>query len=158
MATEDLGKTVVLSEELVLRSVRDDRQFFACLPDGSGLRLSQSAFNDRAKQPSVDRLALCTAGPESCLKTASDGLVAVCAGDIRALQTIQTLDHKQRPVATHAVDVIHDPLEDNYAHALVCSAPAIESEGAFRKLKEALCRLAERRGWVCLPESMRSPG
>lgn len=154
MPNDALAITLVLDEEIFFRVVADDQQLFAI--DGSGnLRLSGSVFNDRLREPSIDRAAMLQGGAEAARKSASDGVVCLIACEVRAVKTVVTLDQKQKPVHHHDVDVVHDPVEGNAAHAVVRTAPALVSDSAFRRLKEALCLLASSRGWAHLPASVR---
>lgn len=153
MEAEKPQITTVLDEEMVLRSVRNDPLCFSVDAAGQLARLSHSAFNDRSKEPSVDRLNLLAHGPTATKKGPTDGVVSLLVADVRKISSVVSFDEKQRPVAQHAVDVVHDPLAENYAHALVRTAPAVQGDGAFRKLKEALCRIALQsgQGWVVQP-------
>lgn len=156
MPTEAPATTLVLDEETVFRAVLDQPQFFTV--DASGnLRLSGSAFNDRRKEPSVDRASMIHGGADTCRKSESDGVVGLVSFEVRAIKTVVTLDQKERPVHEHQVDVVHNPVCGNAAHAVVRTAPALVSDNAFRKLKEALCLLASRSGWAYQPASRRLP-
>jgi hypothetical protein len=61
----------------------------------------------------------------------------------------------------HIVDAIHRPIEEgnangeppNDAHAQIESHPDL-GDARFKKLKEALVRIAERRGWLIAPSSL----
>jgi hypothetical protein len=55
----------------------------------------------------------------------------------------------------HSVDVVHFPEQGNYSHSLVKTAPAVASDGAFKRLKEALARIAQSRDWAYRPHSLR---
>lgn len=155
MGIEVPASTPVLNEEDLYRSIRDEPQLFGCDSRGALTRLSASAFNDRAKQPSVDRAAMRVGGASESRKAQSDGVVTVVAADVRAIRGVATMDAKGNVVQLHEVDLLHDPEPDNHSHALVITAPHVASDGAFKRLKEALCRIAERRGWAFRPHSMR---
>ena len=146
------GMTVVLDDEHVLRSIPDDPQLFDCDGAGSLVRLSNSAFNDRNMRPSVDRACMhCKAGDARRLPAA--GVVSLHVARVRTVRGIVTNDSKGMQKHTHDVDVLHDPIEGNAAHALVVTAPGICSTNTFRRLKEALCLLAQAGGWVVRPGS-----
>ena len=155
MALEVPAKSLVLNEEDLFRSIRDEAQHFGCDSRGALTRLSVSAFNDREKRPSVDRACMRHGGASESRKSPTDGVVVVVAAEIRAIRGVTTLDRKGNVAQHHDVDVLHDPEPDNHSHALVLAAPHVASESAFKRLKEALCRIAERRGWAFRPESMR---
>lgn len=155
MATEDREVTQVLGDELLFRSVRDGEQFHVCDPEGRLIALRSSAFNDPARTPSVDRASLRAGGPPASRRNEGDGVVSVAACEVRAIDSVVTNDAKGEVVCAHAVDVRHDPVEANYSHALVEAAPQLNSDSAWKRLKEALCRIAQARGWVCLPQSLR---
>ncbi len=154
MVTDAPAITLVLKEELVFRAVADNPQLWGTDQAG-GLRLSGSAFNDRNKEPSVDRESLLALGAAQSRKSESDGVACLLTGEVRAIRTVVTLDAKQQPVREHIVDVVHVPVTDNAAHAVVRTDPLVSNDGAFRRLKEALCLLANTRGWAYLPASKR---
>ena len=156
MPIEAPTTTFVLDEEAVFRAVADNPQLFAVDESGS-LRLSGSAFNDPRREPSVDRSSLKHGGAGASRRSESDGVICLVSGEVRAVKTVVTLDQKQRPLHAHQIDVVHDPVEGNAAHAVVRTAPTLASDGAFRRLKEALCLLANRRGWAFPPASRRPP-
>ena len=156
MPIEAPTTTLVLDEEAVFRAVADGPQLFAVDSSGS-LRLSGSAFNERRREPSVDRASMMQGGAGASRKSESDGVICLIAGEVRAVKTVVTLDQKQRPIHPHQVDVVHDPVDGNAAHAVVRTAPALASDSAFRRLKEALCLLANKRGWAYPPASRRPP-
>jgi hypothetical protein len=155
MATEAPATTPVLDDETLYRSVRDDRLNFVCDGQGSLTRLSTTAFNDRGKEPSVDRATLRPSGPPSSRRSESDGVVSLVTLDVRAIRAVVTYDNKGKVVQSHDVDVHHAPEDDNYSHALVKTAPHAAADNTFKRLKEALCRLAEARGWAFPPSSWR---
>lgn len=155
MAIDVPATSPVLNEEGLYRSIRDEVQHFGCDARGALTRLSHSAFNDRGKQPSVDRARMRPGGASESRKSPSDGVVTVAAAEVRAIRTVATLDRKGNVAQQHEVNVVHDPEPNNHSHALVVTAPHAASDGAFKRLKEALCRIAERKGWAFRPESMR---
>lgn len=146
-ATE--GKSIVGDDEIVLRAVRNESGEYT-IRDGT-LRVSSSAFNDRERKPSVDREAV-RGSPELARKSATDGVISLITGDVRSIN-VTTNDAKGRPVHEHSVDVTHNPLANNLSHCLIICVPALQNDTIFRKLKEALARLAEQRGWRVPPAS-----
>lgn len=156
MATEpqQLPVTHVEDVEVVLRSVKDDPTHFVCDAAGRLLRLCHSAFNDPERQPSVDRASLQAGGAQAARRSPNDGVVSLVALDIRSAG-VHTLNSKGKVIQEHGVDVRHNPLTTNYSHALVVTDPAIASDGAFKRLKEALCLLAGPRGFAYPPASRR---
>jgi hypothetical protein len=155
MATEAPAVSPVLDDETLFRVVRDEPMHFGCDGKGALTRLSHSAFNDPDMQPSVDRAVHRIGGAAESRKSASDGVVALVAVEVRSIKTLVSLDAKGRPAQSHWVDVVHAPEVENYSHALVRTAPQIASGGAFKRLKEALCFLAAAKGWAYPPESAR---
>jgi CheY-like chemotaxis protein len=73
--------------------------------------------------------------------------------EARSGVSVSTLNKDEKVEMEHAVDVLHRPLNENYAHAQIECAPHVVSDGAWKRLKEALCRIAEQRGWACRPAS-----
>lgn len=144
--------TEVAADELLLRSVPDNPDCFMCGDTGELLKVRTSAFNDRERKPSVDRQDLRQGAPQSSRKAPSAGVVALIAGEVRGI-SVATLDKDEQVQMVHAVDVLHRPLDENYAHAQIECAPHVVSEGAWKRLKEALCRIAQQHGWACRPAS-----
>lgn len=154
MESEGTKVTYVEDVEIVFRSVLDHPSMFTMDSDGRP-RFSSSAFNDRERKPSVDRAKLTDGQASSSCQMPESGVVSLIVARTRAIQTVKTLDSKQCVVFNHEVDVVHVPLDENYAHAEVHSSPALQNDGVFKRLKEALCRLAEAQGWAHLPGSQR---
>lgn len=155
MPNEASPTTPVLDEEDLFRSVRDDPQCFGWDANRKALRLSHSSFNDPDKQPSVDRAGLQSSGPQATRFTETDGVVVMTASQVRAVRGLKTCDAKGKALHDHDVDVHHAPEEHNYSHALIKTVPQAVSDGTFKRLKEALCRIAEGRGWAYPPSSLR---
>lgn len=156
MATEAEKVTLVSHEELIYRAVRDTPDHHGCDEQGKLLRLGTSAFNDPEKKPSVDRATLQAGGPASSRKVSSDGVVTLRAAEVRGVSSAVTNNSKGKALHVHAVDVMHVPEPTNYSHAQIESEPSIASDGAWKKLKEALCGIAMVRGWSARPQSSRS--
>jgi hypothetical protein len=144
------------SEDLIRRIPADSN----CYDSSDGtLRFSSTAFNDRDHMPSVDRRKL-KASLNDCKNHPTDGLLLLIANEVRAIKLPQT-DQKGKPTSdTHKIDVMHRPIDAdnawglpaNEAHSQVESTPIL-SESRFKKLKEALARIAEKRGWLASPVS-----
>lgn len=138
----------VEDRELLFRSVAPDSVSW----QGKNWRLSSQAFNDRQMQPSVDRRQLCGT-PEATKQGVGDGVVQLRAGEIRKSVRVScesgvSVDQARK---FYSVDVTARPLPDNAAHAQIEADPEISSKGHFRRIKEALCRLAEQHNWAALP-------
>jgi hypothetical protein len=143
----------VEDEEILYRSVAKD-----CfhLVDGK-LKLTSTAFNDPAQQPSVDRAKLCGFNPAHVKKKPTDGVVSLDAISIRQIaDVIQNDKHGQSKFA-HEIDVISDPIKDhpnepdNPAHALIITHPDLANDKVFKKLKKSLARVASQGGWLIEP-------
>jgi len=124
----------VHDEEGLYRNVRNDPHNFA--GEGADWRVSQAAFGDRSRQPSVDRAWLRDYEPRNSQHDPADCVVCLVAQDVRTV----------RDVAPREVDVVPDPvldhhiLPDNPAHALVVTDPALDNNSQFRRLKRALAK------------------
>lgn len=157
MATENSKAiTPVLDEELLYRSVADTDDHHGCDPKGNLLWVGNSAFNDPDQKPSVDRASLRDGGPQSTRFAPEHGVVTIGTGEVRGISTVIPYTAKGDPLPAHVVDVVHTPEDQNYSHALVETVPYAASRGAFKKLKEALSRLATARGWAYPPASRRN--
>lgn len=147
--------TIVQNTEELYRSIKSHSKAYTQV-DGQTV-FSSSAFDDRMLMPSVDRSALILK-PEYSKKSPSDGIAKLITIDVRNSCKIVIDPNAKGPLAEYAVDVIHrpilddpDPTEDNLAHCQIECAPAISSNSRFKKLKEALARLATRHGFVIAP-------
>lgn len=154
MGSDEAKITYVEDVEVVFRSVPDEPTMFK-VETGGRPRFSSSAFNDRDRRPSVDRASLTDGQPASSCQSPQSGVVSIIVARARAIQTVKTLDSKQCLVFTHDVDVVHVPLSENYAHAEIQTSPALVNDSVFKRLKEALCRLADVQGWEYPPASQR---
>lgn len=157
-----------------LGRVDDDEKLFRRIPklDPAGVALysvvsgkvkfSSSAFNDRSMQPSVDREGLRSGSAEGIRRSVDDGVATLRARAVRTLRPpIQSQPPKQpgqpKPaLVTHATDVVARPLKLNCAHAEVHTDPAV-TKAAFKRLKEALVRIAESSGWHVAPGTALPP-
>lgn len=146
--------TKVEDSENAYRSIRVNRREYARV--GGVVRFSASAFDDRAKKPSVDRSSMRNK-PEDARKSPTDGVTQIGVKEIRSSCKIPIVDEKGKQTGAHAVDVVHRPIcksdtePENHAHCQVECAPQIESGARFKKLKEALAVLANRHGFVVQP-------
>lgn len=145
---------MVANHELLFRAVSDADEHHR-IDENGFLLLGQSAFNDRERTPSVDRAELQGGGPQATRREDADGVVILQAAEIRSICTVATCDAHQNILRQHNVDVRHVPVLNNYSHGQVEAAPHVTSGGAWKKLKEALCRVAMKRGWAFKPASLR---
>lgn len=146
--------------------VQDDEQLYrrvlSSVPllysmDGGQIRFSSTAFNDRSKQPSVDRARLQNFDPQRSRIAKTDGIVELNAADIRAIGPIFHQNDSGR--SSHAVDVVPDPIigdvtlaiNQNLAHALIITHPPLTGTSAFKRFKESLAKLATEAGWCVEP-------
>ena len=140
--------------ELLYRAVRDTA-FEYSISEGV-LRVSLSAFNDRERRPSVDRSSLRFV-PRDARVSSTDGVVSLETRDVRDLA--QQLRFGAAGELAYGVDAIHRPIDasetipdGNAAHCQIECEPEITSSH-YKRLKEALARLASARGWVVVPSS-----
>ena len=147
----------VENAEILYRRVPNQQPEFYSVADG-GLQLSASAFNDPAKQPSVDRARKCNSNPAHTKKNLTDGVVSLDALSVRQIADIIQKDDHGQPKLTYKIDIIPDPIKDhpslpdNPAHALIVSCPDFaEDKKSWKKLKECLALLAFRGGWLIEP-------
>lgn len=145
--------THVEGKETVFRSVTDGPTYFS-MDDGT-LRLSHSAFNDPMWQPSVDRQCM-RSDPELSRRHEDAGVVQLNVEAVRQID-VWTNTKKGAPDFKHTVDVRHEPEVENHAHATVQADPQAVNN-AFKRVKEALCRIADEHGWIALPKSRRASG
>lgn len=144
----------VEDEELLYRRVKNDPQFFSV--SNGVLRLSSCAFNDPGmsgpnRRPSVDRATLLDFDASRAKTVDTQGVVGLVTADVRAIGAIEKKDAAGQVTEIHKVDVVPDPIEGNPAHALVIVAPDFTANRSFDRLKDALCRIAERGGWLVEP-------
>jgi hypothetical protein len=120
-------------------------------------RISSTAFNDRGFQPSVD-LARLRNSPEETKEEPTDGVLEFHAFEIRAIRDIK-VDAAAKPPTFYVVDVQHRPVAANEAmgivanpaHSQIEAAPHPNADTRFKKVKEALALIANRRGWLIAP-------
>lgn len=93
--------------------------------------------------------------PKDTRKTSSDGVTSLLASQARTSCVIPITDAKGKPTGrNYGVDVIHRPLDApqrNDAHCQIECDPHIANASRFKKLKEALARIATANGFVVAP-------
>lgn len=157
--------TTVAHDEWLYRRIRSDMQEYAIVE--GAVRFSANAFNDREFKPSVDRSTL-RANPADMKLDPSDGIAKCLAESIRnrcdipidgaAFDKVRERPHEQAALERYAVDVLHRPIlrteneAENLAHCQIETAPVVRSATRFKKLKEALARIADEHGFVVEPE------
>ena len=133
--------------ETLYRRVPNVNSHFG-FPEGK-LRFSSSAFNDAGFKPSVDRAAL-RKSPHESKKNLDDGIVELATNTIRAIKSVESES------ISHYIDVHYRPVVEvptNIAHSQIEPAPEIVGKNIFKKLKDALARLADEAGWLIEPNS-----
>lgn len=149
---------VIDNTEALFRVVRNSPGVeYRTLADGTVVVCS-SAFNDKARQPSVDREKLRN-DPRDCAFNPDDGIIKLIAQEVREIDSVKIGPDGE---LTYDIDVIHRPLEQtetlpaNPAHAQVEYTPGEMSGSKFKKLKEALAYIANRHAWVIKPNNHQS--
>lgn len=145
----------VQDDEELYRSVRgklEDKEY--SIQKGK-LIIEPAAFQDRYKQPSVDRAKLRGYNPALSQKSETDGIVSIRVGEVRAIGTVKTRISNGN-VDDHAVDVIPDSTYENPAHAKIIVKPEFwgsksKQRNAFKLLRIALAKLATKNGWIIEP-------
>lgn len=124
----------VEDEEGLYRHVRNDPRIVT--GEGTNWRVSQAAFGDRSRKPSVDRAWLRDYEPRNSQHDSTDCVVCLVTGEVRTI--IET--------SPRSVDVVPDPVEgheslpDNPAHALVVPNKPFDNDSQFKRLKKALAK------------------
>jgi hypothetical protein len=119
---------------------------------------SSTAFDDRLFKPSVDRSQIRT-DPVGAKKSISDGVTKVTAAEVRGTCRIPIIKDGKETGQFHIADAYHRPIKDrppepdNPAHCQIECAPSVANKSRFRRLKEALARLATTHGFVVPPSS-----
>jgi hypothetical protein len=122
------------------------------------VQISSQAFADRSYKISVDRAKLCNFDPVYTQKQEECAVVSLVTRDVRKIDTVIERDKKGRDIIKHSIDVIPDKMEENQAHALIVPNPEYRNpnpRSLFRKLLEALARLANDREWEIPPWEFR---
>lgn len=149
--------------------VSDDELLYRCIffesnchqRQGSIVKISSQAFNDRNMTPSVDRAYLCNHNPAYTQKNEKDGVISLITHDVRMIDRVVQNDSKGNPIFTYKIDVYprpiinHPELLDNLAHAQIEPTPHYKNKSIFRKLLERLAFLANQREWEIKPYDLR---
>lgn len=150
-----MDPTPVNDDEWLYRSVRANSAEYKRTPEG--LKVSRSAFSARDNAPSVDRSSLRN-NPADTRLNASDGIVRLLTRRVREIGNIRTNPNDINSDRTYAVDAVHRPLSvangderDNDAHCQIECTPDIAMDNHFKRLREALARIADEQGWVVPP-------
>lgn len=145
----------VADQEWLYRSIRPGSTEYRVT--GDGLKISPSAFDDRHHRPSVDRSALRIRPIEARLG-AGDGVTRILTGDVRRIGNIRVDPNDPTSARYYSVDVVYRPtsiaqgdFRDNPAHCRIEANPHAERPNHYRKIREALARLATEQGWVVVP-------
>lgn len=148
---------------MIEERVGDDEKLFRRIPcemgyytlkDGA-VHLSSSAFSDRLKQTSVDRSCLCHGDPSHTQEDPRDGVAILVASEVREISA------KGKAFAggevKYVIDVVPDPdyRNGNLAHAIIVPTPSYETPSVYKRVTQALARLAERRQWAIQPADLR---
>lgn len=120
--------------EILYRSVRLSDGGYR-YEDGKYI-ISSTAFNDRRKQPSVDRAILKSNDAEKSRRSATDCVVSLKASDIRN-------EKIERGEDQYILDIKPDPEPHNKSHAIIVPSPDYKNDKAFRKVRESLARMAK---------------
>lgn len=143
---------MVSPDEQLYRSVKNDPQLFGVA--NGVVRFSASCFNDRAAKVSVDR-ALLRLNAEEAKLSPTDGIIRLLTKDIHDIGPIPDPNGGQGYlIEVHARPIPPDNPDghpENPAHAQIEANPDFPNSSRFRKLKEALARLADRGGWFIDP-------
>ena len=139
-----LGATPVRDDEELYRSVPYDKEYYKV--EAGGIRISSQAFMDERLEPSVDRATVCGGDPRWSQEDDRDGVLLLVTREVRSISTS----------IPYTIDVIPKPLEENEAHATITPTPSYASKSVFRKVREALAFLATNRGWLIVPERLRT--
>jgi len=150
----------VADDEQLFRRVRESVAGQTCYRvDGNRVIFSQAAFNDPKNEPSFDRERL-RSDPQMTRLSVQDGVVTLRAELIRRIGPIKRLTEKGKQARDEAgkpivygVNPISDPRFGDCAHALVVMTPDTAGAGVFKRLKDALARLATEAGWTIAPQA-----
>lgn len=152
-----MTENYVSDEEELYRSVRGDLDLDEYRYDESTgeLVITDRAFRDKGKEPSVDRATLRDFDPNKSRIGEGDGIVSLIARDVRQIGDVKS--KKEDNEIKHAVDIKPDPIESNDAHALITVQPEFfgsenKQKKSFKLLRKALARLATENGWTLAPE------
>ncbi len=147
--------TRVDDSEDVYRAIRSGSDEYVYI--GGKIEFSSVAFADRNFAPSVDRSSMCIL-PRYAKKNATDGVAKLGVRQVRSICDIPVApDPKGNGEQKFAVDVVHAPIQnhvtdpDNLAHCQVECDPTIGNNSRFKRLREALARIATQHGFVVAP-------
>lgn len=90
--------------------------------------------------------------PSRTQQAPGNAVLQLIAAEVRAIGDVEQRDHQGRILRRHVLDVEPVPLADNPAHAEIYAMPDIESKGTYRRMLEALARIAE---WAIPPVETR---
>jgi len=125
----------VCDSELLYRGVPNQPGIHYLPISGGGYRVSRAAFEDRRRQPSVDRAKLRDYDPEKSKKGPDYLVVSLTAGGVRRIEGF-----------SRTIDVMPDPNPpedpDNPAHALIMVDRPFDSNKQFDRFKKALAIVA----------------
>jgi hypothetical protein len=144
----------VSNDELLFRRVPNKPEN---LKSENGIcTVGASAFNSPDRRPSVNR-ARFLPDPRDTQMDPSDGVLSLLAIEIREIGSVAL-----EPPAVGHFKVLVEPRPiyannregepENLSHAQIETDPPMDSPSRFRKLKEALARLANRRPWLIEPK------
>ena len=156
---EQVTQDRVSDEEQLYRNVRGNLEYeeYAYDPTTGHLTFLPKAFQDKEKEPSVDRAKLRNFAPEQSRIEKDNGIVTLITQEVRQIGDVKTNDNNGRTVK-HTVDVCANPIPGNQAHALIVVDPNFfgsesKRKAAFRRLRIALAKLATRKGWTLEPRN-----
>jgi len=140
----------VADDEILYRSIRAGRGGEYYIDQDGILRFTSQAFNDKSREPSVDRAKMRNNNPTLSKKSPSDGIVSLVTSEIRAEKV--PVDHSQNNNPTqYILDVIPKRLPDNDSHAVIVPNPEYKNDKAYKRVKEKLAYLAGKHGWTVTP-------
>ncbi len=139
-------------DEILYRRLPPGLDLYQIADDGT-IKISSLAFSSRDYRISVDRAKLCDNDPRYTLDKRGGGVVSLVAGEIRNIIGIARKDSNGDITQQFKIDVEPAPLPENPAHAEIYAIPGFEYNGskAFRKLRERLVQMAEKR-WEIRPD------
>lgn len=145
----------VEDDEILYRRVLFQKNHYR-IDSEFNVKISSQAFLDRQYKVSVDRAKICNFDPTKTQQKKENAVVSLLTKDVRRIDTVIERNQKGKCVEKHRIDVIPDALEDNEAHALIVTDPDYQKpKKVFRKLVDALARLANEREWVIYPLEIR---
>jgi hypothetical protein len=133
----------VCNDELLYRSVPNQKGIHYVPISGGDYRVSKAAFQDKENwQPSVDRANLRNHDPRASKRSPDALIVSFTAGEVRNIEWSSTIDVVPAP------NPPEDP--DNDAHALITTDQPFASKGEFNRFKQALAIVANSN-WEIAP-------